>query len=328
MSFVPAAFTSPIVTPGTQAGTAVRSASYISPSQYRFAPTAVGTQALVAGSTDQAADSLASLARVIARASAWIDEHCFHRSDGTLAASVSTEWDWARVKPDGSVALVCNFAPVIAVTGVGVGPNPSGAQDIDQATANDISVHGKVIELPGSWAQGSTRGFFGNWPSVNGSVYAVWSYVNGWPHATLADACAAGATSLSLTPAVAGTASVDGIFAGTALTIHDRASTETVVAASPPSGGSLALSSPTLYAHTPPGAPDSVTVSAIPPAVEQACVLLTSFLVKTQGTRAMDLPRLGSASTSQKERFARAGALDDFDTAARLLKPYVTVYLH
>ena len=83
MTFTPTPFATPITAPS--ALSAFRAVSYLSPSEYRFAPTAVGSQNLVKGSADPVVDSLASLANVIARASSMMDVHCFHRGDGSSA---------------------------------------------------------------------------------------------------------------------------------------------------------------------------------------------------------------------------------------------------
>ena len=319
-TFIPTPFTSPIVTPGAIQGTVFRTTPYISPSEYRNAPTAVSTSSLVPGGSPQ--DSTASLAQVVARASGWIDTYCYHAADGTFAASPSTEAGFVKVKPDGTAALVCRFKPILAIVGAGIGPSPSQQQSIDSVTAQDMSVSHKTIWLPGTWATNGIRPFFGGWPSYNGMVYVTWTYVNGYPHMALSATASSSATSITVSPTPPGGTTVSGVYAGTALTIHDGTNTEVVVAASTPAGLTINLQNPLANNHTVPAAPDTIRVSAVPWAVEQACISITNVLLKTQGMRAQALPAV-PGNAANRQLLSRAGALDDYDVATKLLKPYV-----
>ena len=327
MSYVPTPFATPIYPPSLSS--AYREAPYISPSWYRFAPTAVGTLGLVPGSPEQSSDSLASLAEVISRASAWMDEYCFWKADGSFSASVTVESAWVLPKPTGQLVLITNFKPIRTVIGVAVGCAPSQVQTLDQNCANDITTGEKTITLPGYWT-GSPRPFFGGYPSTNGLVYCVYSYVAGWPHTTLAASVTAGATSITVNPSTPGGSALYGAQAGTPLTIKDAANAETVVLASTPTSLTLSLVNPVQYNHTIPVAPspDSIIVTALPWGLEQACVHITSVLLKTRGTRSTVLPQIGGASMPNKQALARAGALADFDVAMKLLHPFQVAYLH
>lgn len=325
-TFVPTPFASPIIVPNAVAGDAFRRIPYVSVSEYRFAPTAVSTGALVPGSQSPIQSSAASLANVIMRASSWVDEVCFHRSNGTLAASITTEWDYPKIKPDGSIALICNFKPVIEVVGIGVGPNPATVQNVTSNVAGSLFVDDKVIWLQGVGA-GTPLPWFGSWPSSSGRVYAVWQYVNGFPHASLAQSASVGATSITVTPAVPALVP-SGVYAGTRLTIKDGQKTETVTVETTPTSNTLVLASGLKFAHTPPPdtTPDSILVSALPWQIEQATISLTSVLIKAQGARSQTLGEIGKPPT--RVAASRAGATEDYDNAMALLKPFVTVYLH
>jgi hypothetical protein len=324
MTFVPTPFATPIVLPSAAAGDAFRRIGYISVSEYRFAPTAVPTNSLVPTAPNDAAASTSALAQVIMRASAWVDEHCFHRADGTLAASVSTEARWVKVKPDGSIAFICNFRPVIEVVGMGMGPGPAQVQNISQTTANSIAIRGKVLQLPAVSSHGP-RPFFGSWPSVTGEVYVVTQYVSGFPHMALGANALAGATSITVIPAVTAPFP-SGVYAGTRLTIRDGTRTETIQVAVTPTGNVLTLAHPLRYAHTLPAPPDSIMVSAVPWQIEQATISLTSVLIKAQGDRSMTLNSVGRPPT--RVAAFRAGAAEDFDNAMRLLKSFVVAFLN
>lgn len=326
--FTPEPFGSPILSPNIVS--AYRAASYISPSWYRFAPTAVSTLALVPGSQNAPVDSTASLAQVIARASAMMDEYVFWRNDGSFSAFVSTEQDRVAAKPDGSLVLLANFPPVRAVVGIGVGPSSSQLANLTQSAANDIIVGNSTIAVPGYASSVLLGGIpdSGGPFSASSRYLAVYSYVAGWPHTTLTASAAAGATSITVAPSTPGGTQLLGAYKGTPLVIRDGASTETVVLAETPSSLTLNLSSPLQFAHSLPTAPDSTMVSAIPSSIEEACISLVSVILKMQGMRAQVPASLGSPSKSSRQEMGRAGALSDYDLACRLLKPYRTVYLH
>lgn len=329
MAFVPTPFTTPVLAPNTYQ--AYRAAPYISPSQYRFAPTAVATNGLVLGSSDQQVDSTASLAQIIARASSWIDTYCYHRGDGSFVGSVSVEQMLAKVKSTGSVSLICNFKPIRQVIGIALGTSSDSMQNIGPNSAGGILIGEKTINLMSTFSSGHPTGWYGPWPSTNGQMLAIYSYVSGWPHAALAADCAAGASSITVAPPVPGATQLYGAYAGSALTIKDGAQTETVVLASAPTGLTLSLVSPLKYSHPVPIAPDAIMVTSLPSAIEQACISTVNVLIKTQGMRAQILPGSIGGPGGGGDRdtaLSRAGALGDFNLAMDLLKPYVTTYVH
>src|ERR1700744_4013444 len=113
-AFVPETFAEPPVS--SAVATLFRRTPYISPGEYKQAPTAVATSALVPGGA--AEEQLAELAAVISRASDWVDTICFHRAEGTLAASPTTEEDWIKPKANGELLITCNFKPILEVRGM------------------------------------------------------------------------------------------------------------------------------------------------------------------------------------------------------------------
>jgi len=331
--FTPTPFASPVLAPNVVS--TYRAAPYITPSWYRYAPTAVSTFDLVPGSSNQAADSTASLANVISRASAMMDEYCFHRNDGSFSAFVSTEQMWAPIKPSGQLVLLANFKPIRAVVGLGMGPAASQLTDMDPTTATDITFGEQAIVVPGYWTNGM-RGpaMFAGYPSANGQVLCVYSYIAGWPHTTLASSALAGATSITVNPSTPGGTTLVGAFGpfgsnpGTPLVIKDPVATETVTLASTPTGLTLELAAPLQYAHSVPPAPDGITVTTLPGTLEQACISIVSVILKMQGMRAQIPSGLGSASPGQRQAMGRAGVLSDWDAAEHAMKSYRTVYIH
>jgi hypothetical protein len=328
VAFVPAAFSTPVTPPSTYQ--AYREAPYISPSQYRFSPTSVGTAGLVIQSNDTQADSTASLAQVIARASAWVDDYVFHADGSSLVSSLTVEAMSVVPKPDGSLVLLANLKPIRQLVGLAVGPAPSGLANLDSATAQDIVLGEKTITVPTYGISGAPVSWFGSWPvNAAGLVYCVYSYVAGWPHATLAAPAAAGVSTLQVNPPVAGDTTMWGVLPGTPLTIKDGANTEQVVVTEAPTGLTLTLASPLQYDHTPPPAPDAIMVTALPSSIEEATILITNLLIKTQGFRAQQLPgSIGAANPGQQQAMARSGALSDMQLAEQLLQPYVVTFIH
>lgn len=320
--FAPAAFPTTVVVP--EVASAYRRVPYLSISEYRFAPTAVSTQQLVAKSANPN-DADASLARVIERASAWADLLCFHRAEGTLAASVTTEKQWVTPKPDGSLALICNFKPIREVVGLALGSLPSNLANVSANTAQNIWPDGKVIYVPSGWAVSNTGAALPFAIGLSGTLFAVWAYVSGFAHGSLAVAANKNDTSITVTPAVPG--QLCGIYAGSQLTINDGDFTETVLASAAPSGTTVTLQSGLQFAHSLPSAPDFTRVSSIPRAVDEAVISLVSVLVKVQGSRAMQMPQVGGGVPSRPQ-MAFAGGLGDFDNAVRLLKPFTVVTTH
>ena len=324
MTYMPTPFATRQITPG--AVTPYASVPYLSVSEYRFAPTSVGTNTLVGKSTSPQTDSNASLATIIARASGWIDDKCFHR-DGTFVAQPITEQMWVTVKPTGQLVLLTNLKPIREVVGVALGPAASQLMDIGPGAAADITTGDSTITLPGYWC--GKRPMFGGYPANNGKVYCVYSYIAGYAHMTLAEPAIAGATSITVNPPFPGATFPYQCFAGSPLTIRDGANTEDIVLSATPTSLTLSLASGLQYAHTPPVVPDSITVSNLPWTIEQACVYLTNVITKTRGFRAFVLPPgTGAPSPTARKTMGRAGVLDDFEEACRLLHPFRVVTRH
>jgi hypothetical protein len=320
--FVPEPFSEPVVNPDT--ATLFRRTPYISPSEYKQAPTAVAVNNLVPNGSES--EQAAAIAAVISRASDWVDTICFHRADGTLAASPSTESAWVTPKDNGSLMLVCNYKPILEVDALALGTGPANMESIGSEAAQNLTIQGSTIQLAyGSCSLGPST-TFPSMPLVNGKIYAVWVYVNGFPHTTLAAAVAAGTQGILVNPSNPGGSTVYGVYEGTQLTIHDGANTEVVVVTGI-EGLTLKLSAGLLYGHAVPDAPDSTRVSAVPWVVEQACISLTSALIKMRGTRAMVIPQSAGKGSPPKQENSRAGAQDDYNTAVGMLKPFTVPVL-
>ena len=317
-AFVPEPFAEPLVSP--QTSTLFRRTPYISPSEFKAAPTAVATGGLVPGGTPEA--QLAALAAVIMRASDMVDTLVYHKADGTFAASPSTEQGWITPRGNGALALICNYRPILQVNALALGPSLQNMQSIGNEAAQALTIEDPIIWLQGGGVSAfGQQGFFPAAPTVGGKIYAVWSYVNGFPHSFLAEDASEGASALVVGPSVPGGSVMYGVYPGTQLTVHDGANTEVVVVESV-AGLTLNLLAPTLYAHEVPANPDSIRVSSVPWVVEQATISLTSYLVKTRGSRAMVMPQVaGGQAKGQAE--SQSGGTADYNAAVKMLKPFV-----
>lgn len=322
--FVPAPFATPVVSPA--ATTLTRRVPYISPTEFANAPTAVATNNLVPGGTP--AQQAAEQYNVLLRASDWVDLICFHGPDGTLAASPTVESGWITPKSQG-LWLQCNMKPIMAVTGLALGPAPGNLTNVDASVLGSMSIEGTIIQLFAPFNGFAPFSSTALLAPLNrgGKTYVAWSYVAGYPHCVLAEPSVVGATTLVVSSAVPGGLQPYGIYEGSQLTIVDTdpaSGTEDVVVANV-SGNTLTLAYPTQFKHTPPSYPDYIAVTAIPHSVRQATISLASCLIKLRGSKAAVMASQ-AGGTPNKVAVAQAGAGTDLSTAMTLLKPFTTVY--
>jgi hypothetical protein len=201
-------------------------------------------------------------------------------------------------------------------------------QNIGEQTAQSLSIQNRTILLYIPSPLPTPASNYPGFEYVNGRLYVVWTYVNGFPHTALSVEAKAGEEEISVEPSQPGLLKVYGIYPGTQLTIHDSANTEVVVVKEV-NGLELILTAPLLYTHQLAAQPNTTRVSAVPWAVEQATISLTSFLIKTRGTRAMVLPQSpkGGAKAPPKQSGGQADTQSDYENALWMLKPYITPVL-
>lgn len=311
--YAPAAFTTAAVNPAV--GGAGVPVAYVSNSQYQFAPTSMDVADLVPGGTNQ--QQAQALADVLARASGWADRYCFGADPAakgsSLAATVSVESAYQRVL-GGSLRLACDYKPIVSVLGVDVGFDPSSVSSIGSPVAGSLRFGRRTIYVP-AW---SLPGFAARTPygPVAPKVYAVWSYVNGYPHTTLAAPATAGADTLTVAATDGGTTPL-GVLPGSRLSIVDGPATEQVTV-SAVSGTTLTVS-PLTYPHTPPDAPDFVPVTAMPADVSQAVIFLATALIKTRGDNDLVLDDI---TEPRQVKPAAGDEFTDVAVAKQLLNPF------
>lgn len=260
------------------------STPYLTVDEFKSAPTAIDYNNLVSNSADPAVQD-AELANVIARASSWIDNYC----NQILAATTETEKQRVRFSPDGYLRIHPNYSPIVAVTAMSY-----GAQTTGLTTYNDPSiawVEEQSIVFP--WAQGNTYSSagqlqFGLPASPRGFVFCEYTYVSGYANTTQATDSIAGASTITV---VDGT----GIVAGSRLTIYDGEHTEIITVASSYSFGSntIPVVGTLLFEHL-----AGVAVSALPPSVKQAAILLTTAFLKVRGDYSMTMQVTSAVGTA------------------------------
>lgn len=330
--YVPTAFSAPVINPSV-GSVGANPIPYISNSEYVFAPTAMATGQLVPGGAPPQQQS--ALGDVLRRASRWADAICFGSDPAgkaSLAASVSVESQWARVV-NGEIRLNCDYRPIVEVTGIDVGIAPTSVSTIGATVASVVRVGRQTIVVPltiGNVFRQNDVPAVAPYGRAPGRLYAVWSYVNGYPHTKLATSVAKGATSCVVTETngsggLWGVFAASGAFLGTQLQVVDGDKTETVSVKGITTGTSTTTlaTSAFRYAHTvPQTAPDFIPVTALPEDVHQACITLVSMLIKTsRGSRTMEMPMRPGQDPNRKQ-LAQAGAVGNWENACRLLHPY------
>lgn len=283
---------------------------YITPAEYAQAATGVDTGNLVPNGS--AAQNAAALVRVIARASSWVDNLCYQ----VLAATRDRQAGRYRVRRDGTIAVPLDYAPVIAVAAASVGPAVNQLSALGDLSGLELGA--KVVTIPAAATAGGPAApvpyFDSQLLAGRGTVYATVDYVNGYANTALAAAAAAGASSITVASPLA-------IFGGMTLTIADADKTETVTVAASfaPSvtvaNTAVPLAAPLANAHA-----TGTPLGALPEAIKEATILLTSALIKTRGAEAYAMPGIGGQPDHLEH--SESHGLEDVDVALDLLEPF------
>ena len=280
---------------------------YLTVAEYLAAPTGVDTSSLIPGGTSQAND--AALATRILSASNYADSLCYQ----VLGATTDLEVGEYRVRRDGSIWVPMKYTPVVEVTNVAMGWYSNSLQ-----TLSDLSgiwfTGKKSIRIPtqGLASSSTLTQEMQAASSKFGSVFCQVTYVNGYANTTLAAQVASAATSLEVVSSL-------GIFPGMPLTLADdgNGTTEQVTVAPSYVQGSttVPLVSPVVSTHA-----AGVGVSALPRAIKEAVIALTSHLIKTRGAESIAMTGVsGGPAHMEKET---PGASEEYDLAVDLLHPF------
>lgn len=266
-----------MTTPAISPITRQQSAPYLSLAEFKNAPTALDYGNIVAGGNQAAQD--AELTNAITRASSWIDQYC----NQIIGATVDTEQQRVRLRPDGTIRIHPKYHPVVALTALSYGFTPLNQ---DQNVAADCSIawleEQEIIfpyaQMSNSWSsQGALS--FGMPSNSRAETYVRYSYINGYANTLLAANVLAGATSITVQNGT-------GLVAGESIKIFDGASTENITVDASYTFGSttVPLAAPLAYAHS-----AGVSVSALPAAIKEAAILVTSAYLKIRGDASLVL---------------------------------------
>lgn len=266
---------------------------YITAQEYQAAPTGVNVSELVPRGSVQ--DQTDTLNQMIAKASALVDNFCLQ----VLGATIDIESGRYRINRDGYVKVPVRYTPVVQVNSFQFGSGPASLTAVSDLS--NVEVGRKVISFP------IYSTYWPNALTLDGTVYGITQYVNGYANSVLASAATAGATTVTLNSAL-------GVVPGLPLTFSDPGATEMSYVASV-SGNTVTLSSPLVSAHA-----SGVSVGALPPVVKEATILLTSALIKTRGAEAIVMSGF-RAQPSQATKI-EDGGLEEIDLAVEMLLPF------
>lgn len=280
---------------------------YLTNDEFLYAPTSLDIDNLVFNSSDPDVQA-SELTNVIQRASSWADTFCLQ----TLGATSETETLRSRVTPDGMIKFHLRYSPMIALTDLWFGGTPLNmyqAQNVQTAWLEDQQViypYSQVGSLMTS--QGPIQ--FGFPATAGNQVYLKATYIAGYVNTTI-DEAIQGESELTVKSGF-------GIIAGTELKIYDGQYTENVTVADTYEFGSktVPLTEPLLYSHN-----TGISISALPPAVKQAVILVTSAYIKVRGDSSMTMS-IGSTPSSYSTSNIPADIAGDLNMAMNLLKPF------
>jgi hypothetical protein len=287
--------------------------NYITIDQYRAAPHAIDTQALIRNGNQ--ADQDAELLRIIGQASSWCDK-C---AEQPLTAQATNESMRARIHPQGILRLHPRQHPIVAVTGVSFGVDAASMSSL-----NDLSrvwVENQSVEIPlqASLGGGFTGPLQFGTAQPGGRVVVSLSYVAGYPVTTLASPSAPTDTTIVVNDPT-------GIVPGTHLRLAQgggpsgAGSGQTDLSGASVTALSVAGNTVTLTGTVGVAFSAQAAVTGMPDEVEQACIYATTALLKQAGNGALVM-KSGSAGTVSKDSGNEPGA-EEFDIAESILALY------
>ncbi|WP_427130315.1 hypothetical protein [Pseudarthrobacter sp. S9] len=294
------------IIPAPNVGTYATRSLYVSPSEFKAAPTGVDVSQLIPQGNP--AQQAAALVMQLQRASAYADNFC----QKVLAATVDTQAGFYRVQNHPALGPVLkiplNYTPIIAVSDIRTGPTPGS-----MAAMTDLSniwIDRKTVTVP--FGGGSTMG--PSFTRASGKQYAAVSYINGWANTSLASAASPGATTITV-------ASTLGIMPGMQINLQNTTNAEVVTISTswtPSNTGAtvaVPINGPVVGTYA-----TGDTVTALPQDIKQAVILIAKALIKTRGSESIVI----ASTTSQPDHIDKLenGVSSDLDMAMDLLSPH------
>lgn len=291
------------VVPAPNVTTYATRSLYVTPAEFKAAPTGMDVSQLVPGGT--AAQQAAALVMQLQRASGVADKICRK----VLGATLDTQAGMYRVQNDqllGPVIRVpLDSTPIIAVAGVSMGSTPSSLAAVTDLS--NIWISRKTATIP--------VGGTGSFPTLRGQQFATVQYVNGWVNTTLYSGAKPGDVSVTVTSTL-------GVMPGQQLNLVNTNNSEIVtvdpsyIPSNTATNALIPLVSPVVGTYA---AGDTVT--NMPQEIKQAVILIAKSLIKTRGSESIVI----ASTTSQPEHVTgvESGVTSDMEMAEYLLSDYV-----
>ncbi len=278
---------------------------YLTLDEYKNAPTALDYGNLVQGGSQAAQD--AELSNAITRASSYIDQYC----NQIIGATADTEQQRVRVRPDGTIRFHPKYAPIVSLNTLSIGYQPNDNFVVADPSLAWLEEQEVIFPLANGQLSMSSQGplSFGFPVSSRAECFIKYDYVNGYPQAVSTASASAGSSTITVDNAL-------GFVAGQSVKIYDGANSENITIASSYTYGSttIPLATPLLYTHA-----SGVSVSGLPAAVKQACIMITSAYLKIRGDASLTLA-VTTTPGQQIEGSQKVGS--DVAHAQEILKPF------
>jgi hypothetical protein len=299
---------------------------YITPDLLKSAPTGILWDSLATLERPDPQKLWAEMLNLCARATAQIDGYC----NQPLRATIDGETLYGpgdfrfQMRSNGVARLLLSRSPVTSVVGGQVSPAYAFPEQWVSIPATGFKVERPLIGVYGTTSPGGSGD--GGQSVLLGPGYVSWwggqsqvevTYINGWPHASLQSAAAAGATAFAIDDCT-GWGPPSGMGSGAAGTLYDlgRQESFTVAAASAASGpGVVTLAAPLAYPHQ-----VGVIATTLPGTVMQAAILFATGLALVGGATAVTqeaIPGVEATGGKAAENYAAEAEL--------LIHPYKRV---
>lgn len=237
------------------------------------------------------------------RATADVDEYC----NQPLRATIDVE-QWTgpgdfrcQLQPTGVTRLLSSRSPITAVIGGQVSSSASFPRSWQTVPANQFEPEIALLGVYGTTAPGASGG--GGQAILMAPGWVTWlfgrlssriqvTYLNGWPHASLAAACSVGDTTMAIDDITGWLGAVGNIFG--------QAQQEAVLVTAVTPATTGAISGPGVVTL---GAPLSFThqvgdiVTTLPGSVIQATILYSVAQALTRGATATTVQSLGGGAS-------------------------------
>lgn len=297
----------PIIGPG---------APYITPAMLMAAPTGI-SWSTIPSQKSTPSEKLAEVTNICFRATADVDEYC----NQPLRATVDIE-QWTgpgdfrcQNQPTGVTRLLASRSPITAVLGGRVSSSASFPRSWQTVPANQFEPEIALLGVYGTTAPGASGG--GGQAILMAPGWVLFgrlssrievTYLNGWPHASLTEACTVGDTTMAIDDITGWLGAVGNLY-GQALQESVLVTTVTPTTTGAFSGpGTVTLASPLSFSHQ---VGDIVT--SLPGSVIQATILYSVAQALTRGATATAVQSLGGGVTG-------SGGLSATDLIARAEK--------